>query len=430
MVRNDRISLLEESFHPPALDAGRDGDEGEEIPSVLLEYKAYVADHRNNTTALAYSRCGREIQVTLFAARPPRVSYICVFCRPGPAEEVIAMEPNVVATDDDLLLLRIVVSPHKDLTYGSDYYIYRPASDDEPSLTRLPLPPDDRFLGPKNIGILSCPANRHADDDGSTGLSLLRPHRAPQDKFFMVAALEDDRSALAIGRFVLYPYNSKVQSWSVANVSLEAQHRQKYQDDGYFMHRNTRTIAVGGQDATIAFVDLWHRQYRNRDIAVIEGHFKFVRNLILRKNCPTCCSSDLVAGWESDVWTRPVSASSLLDDSWQPVCEMNSSGMDVKSSLDFQLLPKPVDNEQPFLTLNVAHPTLSWLNDHTVWFMVKIGQFDAKAWVIAVDVVNNRLQGVADFDAERYTAIGFAYLHSRISKYLKKAPGNFIFVPL
>nr|CAB3466691.1 unnamed protein product [Digitaria exilis]CAB3469184.1 unnamed protein product [Digitaria exilis] len=183
----------------------------------------------------------------------------------------------------------------------------------------------------------------------------------------MVAALEDDRSALARGRFVLYLYNSKVHSWSVANVSLEAQHWQRYQDDGYFMHRNTRAIAVGGADATIAFVDLW-------------------RGILL---CDLSHAKD-------KPWLR-------------------------YSCLDSQLLPKPVDNEQPFLTLNVAHPTLSWHDDHTVWFMLKMAQFDAKAWVIAVDVVNNRLQGVAHFDAERYTAIGFAYLHSRISKYLNKA---------
>uniref|UniRef100_A0A0Q3TE90 Uncharacterized protein n=1 Tax=Setaria italica TaxID=4555 RepID=A0A0Q3TE90_SETIT len=49
------FGLKKASFHPPALDAG--GDEEEEIPSVLLEYKAYVADRRNETTAVAYSSC-------------------------------------------------------------------------------------------------------------------------------------------------------------------------------------------------------------------------------------------------------------------------------------------------------------------------------------------------------------------------------------
>jgi hypothetical protein len=52
--------------------------------------------------------------------------------------------------------------------------------------------------------------------------------------------------------------------------------------------------------------------------------------------------------------------------------------------------------------------------------MVKINRGDAKAWVIAVDTINNRLQGVAEFDAERYTITHFSYLHTRISKYLNK----------
>jgi hypothetical protein len=41
-------------------------------------------------------------------------------------------------------------------------------------------------------------------------------------------------------------------------------------------------------------------------------------------------------------------------------------------------------------------------------------------WVIAVDMKNNSLQGAAEFAAERYAAVGFSYLHSKISKYLKR----------
>ncbi|CAN6340856.1 unnamed protein product [Urochloa humidicola] len=455
MFNKNLISLYEASLHPPALDAGGDEDEAD-IPSVLLEYNAYVADRRNDTTAVAKSRCGREIQVSFFAARPPRVSYLCVFCRPFATDEhqkMIPMEPEVLGTEDNLVLLRIIVSPEKDLIDGSDIYVYRPAGGDGPSLKRLPRPAGDVVLVPNNVGILSCPANDH--DDGSTGLSLLRPHRAPQDKFYMVAALcnYDDLLSLGRGRFVLHVYNSKLQTWTATNVSVEDQHFQKYQDRGYLLHSNTRVIAVGGEDATIAFVDLWKGillcdlshvndkpwlRYiplpgpsgmlswgdacRCRDIAVVRGHFKFVSNRFRWKDCPTCseCIDD---GWNSAVWTRPVSDSSLLDDSWQLVCDMESSGMDVKSSPDFQHLPKIGDNNSPFQRLDISHPTLTWRStDDTVWFMIKMKHGDAKAWVIAVDIMNNRLQGVAEFDAGRYIATGYAYLHSGISKYLNKTP--------
>jgi hypothetical protein len=454
----DLITLDKRSLHPPALDAGDDEDE---IPSVLLEYNAYVADRRNDTTAVAHSTCGREVQVSFFAARPPRVSYLCVFCRPAATEEapeeeeeveLIPIEPQVLATDENLVLLRIAVSPDRDIIYGDDLYIYRPAGGDGPSLTRLPRPPSGILFDPYQIGILSCHANRR--DDHSTGLSsLLRPSQA--DQFYMVAALSGSLYGLGRGRFVLDVYNSKLQTWTVASVSVEDQHFQKYQEEGYLLHTNTKVIAVGGDDATIAFVDLWRgillcdlsrvedkpclryvplpepsgspisRDARlSRDIAVVNGHFKLVQSQILWKgrHCSTC-SCRVEDGWKSAVWTRPVSASALLDDSWQLAREMESSGMDVEtcSSLGcFELLPKLVD-DPPFGMLDVSHPALIPHPDgDTVCFMVKINRGDAKAWVIAVDTINNRLQGVAEFDAERYTITHFSYLHTRISKYLNK----------
>ncbi|CAL5050374.1 unnamed protein product [Urochloa decumbens] len=358
------------------------------------------------------------------------------------------MEPQVLATDGNLVLLRIVVSPDKDIIGGDDLYVYRLAGDDGPSLTRLPRPPGGIIFNSNQVGILSY---------WSTGLSL-------QDEFHMVAALCNDKDWFAIGRerFILHAYNSKLNTWTATKVSVEDQHFQKYQDQGYFVHQNTRVLAVGGEDATIAFVDLWqgillchlaHVEDKpwlsyvplpgtpsgsplcddaclTLDIALVNGHFKFVRHqLQWTNNCPTCtcCSHDIEDGWTAAIWTRPVSASSLLDDSWQLVCDMESSGMDVKSCPDFELLPKLVANTEPFQLLDISHPTLiSHSDDGTVCcFMVKINRGDAKAWVIAVDTVNNTLQGVAEFDATRYTRTAFSYLHTRISKYLNnRAPGN------
>ncbi|CAL4943713.1 unnamed protein product [Urochloa decumbens] len=395
------IRLDEASLHPPDLDA--DGDEDEaEIPRVFLELNAYVANRRNVTTAVAGSRCGREVQVTFFAARPSRISYLCIFCRPTSTDEnreMIVVEPMVLTTDDNLLLLRIVAG--------------------------------DIILLPNNVAILSGPANNR-EGGGSTGLSL-------QDKFYMVPALcnLDDLLALGRGRFVLHVYNSKLQTWIATNVSVEDQHFQKYQDEGYLLHFNTKPIAVGVEYATIAFVDLWNETlpsdlshvkdkpslryvplsapssspsdadaYLSQDIAVVDGNFKFVQSQPKCKDCPTYGDDDYF--WKFVIWTRPMSASSVLDDSWQLVCDMESSRMDVKSCADFELLPKLGDNTSaPFRRLLKSHPTLTWncsTND-TVWRMVKVKPFDARAWVIAVDIMNNRLQGIAEFDAQRYTVM-------------------------
>ncbi|KAG2592457.1 hypothetical protein PVAP13_5NG469486 [Panicum virgatum] len=127
------IKMNEASLHPPSL-VSPEADDAE-IPWVLLDHKAYVADRCNDTTAVSYSRCGKQIQVSFFAARPPRVSYLCVFsrcpadARKGDEEEIIPIEPQVIATDDNLVLLRIIVCPEETLFDGADLYIYRPAGD-------------------------------------------------------------------------------------------------------------------------------------------------------------------------------------------------------------------------------------------------------------------------------------------------------------
>ena len=191
-------------------------------------------------------------------AGPPRVSYLCVFSRcPADArkgdeeEEMITIEPQVIATDGNLVLVRIIVCPEESLFDGVDLYIYRPAGDGGPLLRRLERPPGDYFFNSYQVGILSCPTDRL---DGSSNLSFLRrPHRAPEDEQYMVVALSDDESRLVVGggRFVLYLYNSKLRTWTTSAVAVEDQHFNKYQQEGYFVHDNCKVISVGGEHGTI-----------------------------------------------------------------------------------------------------------------------------------------------------------------------------------
>jgi len=76
----DVYRLRKQRFHPPAVDAVDAGDEAE-IPWILIENLAYVADRRNSTTAFSDWRYDGQVQVTLIVVPPPRVSYLCVFCR-------------------------------------------------------------------------------------------------------------------------------------------------------------------------------------------------------------------------------------------------------------------------------------------------------------------------------------------------------------
>ena len=54
---------------------------------------------------------------------------------------MITIEPQVIATDGNLVLVRIIVCPEESLFDGADLYIYRPAGDGGPLLRRLERPP-------------------------------------------------------------------------------------------------------------------------------------------------------------------------------------------------------------------------------------------------------------------------------------------------
>lgn len=457
------------SLHPPALDGDGDaqGHGGEEIPWVLLEDTAYVADRRNATTAYTHTRSGAQIQVTFCFARPPRVSYVCVYhhANASSEEEVIVWDPRVLSTDANLVLLSIALGPLPDL------YIYRPAGDGGPSLTLLERPPCDRLFGTTQVGVLSWHTIRRDDNanDDSSGLPLLhlRAHRAREDTPYMVAALCYADFGLQPGH-QLYVYDSKQPgSWRTHTVSVDEQHSQKHGgQQGHILHQNCKVIAVGGKHGTMGFVDLWRgimlcdlllvkdnprlgyiklpppllpdgfsedddqgdaRLYR--DIAVVEDRIMYVEHdFHLLEPDPTYWDQDhcFEDGWVAATWSRLIT--SPVDSPWEKHHQIDSSDMDITTP-QFDLLPKVHDEQgkpfPPFKRLTTIHPTISLrAADATACFMVKKDINDAKAWVIAVDMTNNKLEAVFEFDAERSARMGFVYMHSGISRYVKGPSGT------
>lgn len=264
-VPKDFIKQEKATLHPPALwrRPEDDDDAAVAIPWVLLDLEAYVADHRNATTAFSHSESGKEIQVTFFLTRPPRVSYFCVFC-PGSDHTEFPIEPKILAMDKNLVLLRIVVSPEKELYKDCDLYIYQAngGEDGGASLERLPRPPGRCFFDYDKVGLLCC-----SDADG--GSSVLRPHRVRKDDCIVAALFDIDEPGVSAqfthedfeerpGQFALfaYSYNSKFHTWSVSEVSLD-QHQLQKQLGGCFAHINSKVITIGGEGGTMGFVDLW-----------------------------------------------------------------------------------------------------------------------------------------------------------------------------
>lgn len=58
-------------------------------------------------------------------------------------------------------------------------------------------------------------------------------------------------------------------------------------------------------------------------------------------------------------------------------------------------------------------------DDAVVYLMAKVGHLDQKAWVLAVDMRYQNLQGVAEFDAERAVGFSIAYLQSVVDEHFQ-----------
>ncbi|KAK3135470.1 hypothetical protein QOZ80_5BG0419320 [Eleusine coracana subsp. coracana] len=460
--RQTQFRLPDATLHPPALSPD---DDDAEIPWVLLDQRAYVADCTNATTAASTTWDNKPIQVTFCIARPPRVSYFCVFC-PGLDHTEFPLEPRILAMEQDLVLLSVIVSSKSDVCQDRDYYIYKAAdrsAGGRPSLKRLPRPPEPHVFSSTNVGILRCGTSH-------LNMAMRRHGDIVDDDFYVVAGLCKARN-LNPEKFILCHYNSKVAThWSTDNICVSLSEQHIIQHGRFFHHGNTKVISIGGDGGTMGFVDLWRgiifcdvlkfvKGRKSiaplsfvalpsalrpdsvpsgdprlcRDIAVIEGEegrmIKYVDLEVQWKPGQGFQDSYAINGWVSRAWKMPVS-STYMEDKWVPDCRCESSRFFVDKNPHFELLPKVLDGEgrplPAFKELDIRQPTLS-LNDDDdgiVYFMIKKNPGDAKAWVIAVDMRDNTLQGASEFAAERTVHVTFAYMHSRISKYLRKAPGT------
>ncbi|KAF8685962.1 hypothetical protein HU200_043887 [Digitaria exilis] len=248
-------------------------------------------------------------------------------------------------------------------------------------------------------------------------------------------------------------------------------------------------MAIGGPDATMAFVDLWngilfcdirklqqhHHQADNdddddddaipilsyvpvpnlldkehkgdarlwRNIALIGGRLKYVelkrqwdrtyRNVL----CQRHRSDEWVPWHRADGWvavTFSRLASSSMDEGWRQDCYMDSTKTDFSNDPRLHLLPRAssyydgVTKAPPFKRLHIRQPVLGLMEGEeeaagadVIFFTVKLGSLSDDAWVVAVDMRNKAILGVDAFSAARVIRVNFAYMHSRISRYLSSS---------
>ncbi|CAL5044058.1 unnamed protein product [Urochloa decumbens] len=422
--------LHSNSLHPPALSAADDAAAAgeEKLPYILLELEAYVADRVNATTASCTTCDGKRVQVTLCPRRPPRVSYLCVHS-PDAAE--INMEPNVLATDGNLVLLRLTVGAIGRRIDNTDYYIYRAAagSAEGPSLILLPRLSTGDFFNSWNIGILRyCPG---ADDEAYVLAGLSQRRRWWRQD----------------GELDLSLYDSEQGLWKTVEASLKNKELKQHGGED-FCHENRKVIAVGGDAGTVAFVDLWRgiifcdvlpavkeddvtptlryvklprtlrRRNRDRerdgdprlyrDIAVVGDRIRYVEMQAHYTESTFFCNKFVADGWMAITWSMPACVDSSPPEGWQ----LHSKVMNSRSL--------KVDQGNTSAPDKFCQPVLS-LGDgvNVIYFTTKWSCRDADGWVVSVDLEKKELLDEASlFVSQRNVGINLAYIHSRISSYL------------
>ncbi|CAN6218647.1 unnamed protein product [Urochloa humidicola] len=191
------------TLDPPVLSADDVAAAEESLPWTLLELKAYVSKRDNATTAFSRTWDGKRIHVTFCPRRPPRVSYVCVHS-PDAAE--IHVEPEIIAVEDRLVVLRITGGPQEDVQTNLDYYVYQ--ADDwsgAPSLTHLPRPPSPYFFNASNMGILRYRTDDQSGVDKTASYVVAGLHKEPcgqpQDSSISVSTSQ----SVQLGSSTLHP---------------------------------------------------------------------------------------------------------------------------------------------------------------------------------------------------------------------------------
>ncbi|KQJ94085.1 hypothetical protein BRADI_3g08385v3 [Brachypodium distachyon] len=421
LPENHRFRIRPPIHHPSFMD-----DPPPE--SIVLDAQAYLDDRTNASTAEGCTARGHRIKVTFWISHPPRVSYFTVHFPdlPEPSGKIGEL-PRIVRTDGDLVLLRVSVCPPglRLRPEFNDHIIYRAGSK---TLQVLPRNPDRKRLPcDEQVGLLNC-----HDDTGR----------------FFVAALS---SVYRRGHYKLELYDSRKRIWSTKPMYVESS-----QAHDYSFTSTTKVITIGGKRGSIGFVDLLQgilicdvlmgddnilRYIRlpflmapnklcrdpptcDRDITVSQGYIKYF-DMCVHAEPGSCIGTSYTSqDWEAATWKWVDS-----EKNWHMEYRLKASNVLVDKS-HYELLPNPLHPHGPtemkptLSRLHVGHPALS-MHDDTVYIMAKVHHMDShKAWMLAVDMRNKTLNGVADFRPERTYRFDLTYLQSKISKHLAKRSSN------
>ncbi|KAM0885803.1 hypothetical protein ACQ4PT_030106 [Festuca glaucescens] len=399
---------------------------------VLLDRWCYIADLPNDTTAESTTNSGLPIKVTFRAARPPLLSHFCVHC---PGLDFHSIGPKIVATDAHLVLLCVPVNPNS--TTGAsdwDYFVYSPRAQ---WLDLLPNP-DPRCLNDSATALIS-------RQDGA---------------WYAVAALGACKPifrghALIRWDFDLHLYRSSSNSkgWRSKRLSLNEFERDNLiplpvaVNRHKLYHVTGKTITIGGEHGTVAWVDLWRGIFfcdvlkkrpliqdvplpvparANWDRLLRNGDPRFLRDVAISRNkdsikyvelefrspqeldattTPVSSYADWVRnnysrksqviprGWKSTTWNMAIPVGS--SEGWHRDCVVDVKDVSLEPCLSdvMAMLSSKTLQELP-----VGYPILS-MDDDVVYLLSQT--MDKLRVMFAIDVRKATLRGLAELDAQK-----------------------------
>ncbi|GER49912.1 hypothetical protein STAS_27184, partial [Striga asiatica] len=377
---------------------------------ILLDRLCYIADLPNNTTAKSTTSTGLPIEVTFRAARPP------------------ATWPKIVATDADLVLLRVPLDPNGRSISGWnwDHFVYRPRAQ---WLDLVPNPP--------HLGALDAAATALISrEDGA---------------WFAVAALAF-RPPLS---------SSGSEGWISKRLSLKEFKRDKLiplpRAVDRLYHETAKCITIGGAHGTVAWVDLWRGIFfcdvlrqcpQLQDVPLPEparanwdrllrGNPGYLRDVTVSRNkdsikyvelewlevlSPEELNATPVSyadwvrnssrkpqlkrdGWKSTTWNMAIPVGS--SEGWRCDCVVDVKDINLEagdpclSDLMAMLSSKTTGT---WKELPLGYPILS-MDDDVVYLIsqTRPRNMDKLAMMFAVDVRKATLRGLAELDVQKTT---------------------------
>ncbi|KAJ1283965.1 hypothetical protein BS78_03G168000 [Paspalum vaginatum] len=388
-------------------------DADDPLPWILLDVRAYIADHRNATTTCIELNDGHQIQITVCTAPPPLVSYICAWSLNTDPDLIFPEEPTVRCVNGDLLFLRVYSVETYDLVYQAGV---RPS---------LKLIPDAVVRGQVYLHSLR------------TIAFLRRGHRAGSSSFYVCSLDQHIDFRDGHSHLCLYEVIDGDGKWSEDELFLDQLHNPPDRITTFF-HSTEKVITLDDEQGVVAFVDLAqgiiicnvladgkpasylplppdlinHNRkgcsLLNWDIAIINGLLTVVRLRNFHDSDTGRWS------WDLSKWSKPVAGLDDNKEDWHHVCMVLSDDVSVyDNTYGVDLLLK-LEDQPAIASMPLSNPTLNLTDANVVYVMGKVRYSDAKAVVLTVDMANKRILMVSMYDAEKImNDFDYAYTPAR-----------------